>query len=181
MPLASETPHYQNVNSLFLTVCHSFSFYNFHIIFFQIMVLSSYQQFWPRSFKILWLFPIRHSQHPINYQTCTFSSKTLSYPCNFHWCNFALVQVFTYSYATFVAFWNSLPSGLFQFSSVSQSCPTLCDPMNPSTPGLPVHHQLPEFTQTHVHRVGDAIQPSHPLSSPSPPAPNPSQHQSLFQ
>ena len=61
-----------------------------------------------------------------------------------------------------------------QFSSVTQSCPTLCDPMNPSTPGLPVHHQLPEFTQTHIHRVSDAIQPSHPLSSPSP-APNPSQ------
>ena len=69
----------------------------------------------------------------------------------------------------------------FQFSSVAQSCPTLCDPMNCSTPGLPVHHQLPEFTQTHVHRVGDAIQPPHPLSSPSPPASNPSQHQSLFQ
>ena len=61
-----------------------------------------------------------------------------------------------------------------QFSSVAQSCPTLCDPMNRSTPGLPVHHQLPEFTQTHVHRVSDAIQPSHPLSFPSPPAPNPS-------
>ena len=57
----------------------------------------------------------------------------------------------------------------------------LCNPMNGSTPGLPAHHQLPEFTQTHIHRVGDAIQPSHPLSSPSPPAPNPSQHQSLFQ
>ena len=68
----------------------------------------------------------------------------------------------------------------FQFSSVTQSCPTLCDPMNCSTPGLPVHHQLPEFTQTHIHRVSDAIQPSHPLSSPSPPAPNPAQHQSLF-
>ena len=68
-----------------------------------------------------------------------------------------------------------------QFSSVAQSCPTPCDPMNCSTPGLPVHHQLPEFTQTHVHRVSDAIQPSHPRSSPSPPAPNPSQHQSLFQ
>ena len=67
-----------------------------------------------------------------------------------------------------------------QFSSVTRSCPTLCDPMDCSTPGLPVHHQLPEFTQTHVHRVGDAIQPSHPLSSPSPPAPNPSQHQGLF-
>ena len=68
-----------------------------------------------------------------------------------------------------------------QFSSVTQSCPTLCNPMNYSTPGLPVHHQFPEFTQTPVHRVGDTIQPSHPLSSPSPPAPNPSQHQSLFQ
>ena len=68
-----------------------------------------------------------------------------------------------------------------QFSSVAQSCPTLCDPMNCSTPGLPVHHQLPEFTQTHVHRVSDAIQPSHPLSSPPSPVPNPSQHQSLFQ
>ena len=68
-----------------------------------------------------------------------------------------------------------------QFSSVAQSCLTLCDPMNRSTPGLPVHHQLPEFTQTHVHRVSDAIQPSHPLLSPSPPALNLSQHQSLFQ
>jgi len=67
-----------------------------------------------------------------------------------------------------------------QFSSVTQSCLTPCNPMNRSMPGLPVHHQLPEFTQTHVHRVSDAIQPSHPLSSPSPPAPNPSQHQSLF-
>ena len=72
-------------------------------------------------------------------------------------------------------------SSSVQFSSVAQSCPTLCDPLNGSTPGLPVHHQHPEFTQTHVHQVGDAIQPSHPLSSPSPPAPNPSQHQSLFQ
>ena len=68
-----------------------------------------------------------------------------------------------------------------QFSSVTQSCLTLCDPMNCSTPGLLVHHQLPEFTQTHVHRVYDAIQPSHPLSSPSSYAPNPSQHQGLFQ
>ena len=74
----------------------------------------------------------------------------------------------------------SLPASV-QVSSVTQLCPTLCDPMNPSTPGLPVHHQLLEFTQTHVHWLGDDIQPSHPLSSPSPPAPNPSQHQSLFQ
>ena len=74
-----------------------------------------------------------------------------------------------------------VPLSSVQFTSVAQSCLTLCDPMNRSTLGLPVHHQLPEFTQTHVHRVGDAIQPSHPLSSPSPPASNPSQHQSLFQ
>ena len=60
-----------------------------------------------------------------------------------------------------------------QFNSVAQLCPTLCDPMNRRMPGLPVHHQLLEFTQTHIHQVGDAIQPSHPLSSPSPPAPNP--------
>ena len=66
-----------------------------------------------------------------------------------------------------------------QFSSVAQSCTTLHEPLNRSTPGLPVHHQLLEFTQTHAHQVGDAIQPSHPLSSPSPPAPNPSQHQGL--
>ena len=68
-----------------------------------------------------------------------------------------------------------------QFSSVAQSCLTLCDPMSRSTPGLPVHHQLPEFTQTCVHRVSDAIQASHPRSSPSSTTPNPSQHQSLFQ
>ena len=67
-----------------------------------------------------------------------------------------------------------------QIRSVAQSCPTLYNPMNRSTPDLPVHHQLPECTQTHVHRVSDAIQPSHPLSAPSPPDPNPSQHQSLF-
>ena len=67
-----------------------------------------------------------------------------------------------------------------QFSSVAQSCPTLCYPMNHSTPGLPVHHQLLEFTQTCVDRVRDAIQPSHPRSSPSPPAPNPSQHSFCF-
>ena len=70
---------------------------------------------------------------------------------------------------------------ILQFSSVAQSCPTLCDPMDCSVPGLPIHHQLQEFAQTHVHWVGDAIQPSHPLSSPSPAIFNPSQHQGLFQ
>ena len=73
------------------------------------------------------------------------------------------------------------PLRLTQFSSVAQSCLTLCDPVNHSTPGLPVHHQLSESTQTQDHQVGDAIQPSHPLSSPSPPALNLSQHQGLFQ
>ena len=79
-----------------------------------------------------------------------------------------------------ISFSGSYPSFPVQFSSVVQSYPTLCDPMNCSTPGLPVHHQLPEFTQTLVHRVSDAIQPSHPLSSPSPPALNLSQHQGHF-
>ena len=83
-------------------------------------------------------------------------------------------------------FWESLglqgdQTSSVQFSSVTQSCLTLCDPMNPSTPGLPVHHQLLEFTKTHFHWVSDAIQPSHPLSSLSPPAINLSQHQGLFQ
>ena len=87
---------------------------------------------------------------------------------------FGLSPPYFLLFSSFCSFW-------FQFSSVAQSCPTLCDPMNCSMPGLPVHHQLPEFTQTYIHRVGDAIQPSHPLSSPSPPAPNPSQNQSLFQ
>ena len=76
---------------------------------------------------------------------------------------------------------NPLVSLSVQFSSVAQSCLNVCNPMNCSAPGLPVHHQLLKFTQIHVHRVSDAIQPSHPLSFPSPPAPNPSQHQSLFQ
>ena len=70
---------------------------------------------------------------------------------------------------------------MYMFSSVAQLCPNPCDCMNHSMPGLPVHHQLLEFTQTHVHQVGDAMKPSHPLSSPSPPAPNPFQNQGLYQ
>ena len=81
----------------------------------------------------------------------------------------------------FVASVSEFYQGTVSSVQFSQSCPTLCDPMNRSTPYFAVHHQHPEFTQTHVHRVSDAIQPSHPLASPSPPAPNPSQHQSLFQ
>ena len=74
-----------------------------------------------------------------------------------------------------------LQDPIVQFNSVAQSCPTLCYPMDCSTPGFLVHYQLPELAQTHVHQVGDAIQPSYPLSSPSPPAFNLSQHQSIFQ
>ena len=89
-----------------------------------------------------------------------------------------------YLFHWFMSYFSSNASILInialEFSSVAQSCPTLCDPMNCRTPGLPVRHHLLEFTQTHVHRVRDAIQPSHPQSSPSPPAPNPSQHQSFF-
>ena len=86
----------------------------------------------------------------------------------------------------FIGYQNPLPISFpcqifqLQFSLVTQSCPTLCDPMDCSTSGLPVHHQFPEFTQTHVHWVGDAIQPSHHLSSPSPPSFNISQHRCLF-
>ena len=89
---------------------------------------------------------------------------------------------FASSYLKFSAFKCVIPGvSTVQSNSVAQSCPAVCDPMNRSRPGLPVHHQLPEFAQTHVHRVSDAIQPSHPLSSPSPPAFNLSQHQGLFQ
>ena len=107
--------------------------------------------------------------------TLFFISRSLSVP-HCHRC------FRTRDSASATAYWDSPVCWCdVQFSSVTQSCPTLCNPMNGSMPGLPVHHQLPEFTQTHVHWAGDAIQPSHPLSSPSPPAPNPSQHQSLFQ
>ena len=92
--------------------------------------------------------------------------------CQLNWYNLSPLTLYSHSITYYI---------LFQFSSVAQLCPTLCNPMNHSTPGLPVHHQLPESTQTHVHCVSDAFQPSHPLSSPSPPALNLSQHQGLFQ
>ena len=108
------------------------------------------------------------------------------------WCPLSTMEtIWHFSKFTFIAedrtvysltmVWLTISQLSVQFSLVTQSCPTLCDPMNHSTPGLPVHHKLPEFTQTHAYRVCDAIQPSHLLSSPSPPAPNPSQHQGLFQ
>ena len=115
------------------------------------------------------LFPIRATREALNILLETFGISWISL-------EHMLVDTGYWFY-----FRNRITFSSVQFSSVAQSCPTLCDPMNCSTPGLPVHHQLPEFTQTHVHRVGDAIQLSHPLSSPSPPAPNPFQHQGLFQ
>ena len=105
------------------------------------------------------------------------SVKALVYTSHSHKCR---SHVYNWKWSILI-FISQLLLTPVQFSSVAQSCPTLCNPMNRSTPGLPVHHQLPEFTQTNVHCVSDAIQPSHPLSSTSPPALNPSQHQGLFQ
>ena len=126
---------------------------------------------------IVWLLP-----------QCISSSQDRHFFPPFCWYYRSVTTyVFRYKYfSTTVNFkhfwWWSTPAYLHPlFSSVAQSCPILCDPMNRSMPGFPVRHWLPEFTQTHVHRVSDAIQPSYPLSSPSPPAPNPSQHQRLFQ
>ena len=95
-------------------------------------------------------------------------------------CESICVHIYIYIYHRKIL-WKKTYRFMVQFSSVTQSGQTLCDSMNRSMPSLPVNHRLPEFTQTHVHRVSDAIQPSHPLSSPSPPAPNLSQHQGLFQ
>ena len=117
--------------------------------------------------------------------TCTvlFYRSDYTYSCGIIWFVWTqtLQTVNSKNNETLSAFFPIRCFSSVQFSSVIQSCPTLCSPMNLSTPGLPVHHQLPEFTQTHVHRAGDAIQPSHPLSGPFPPAPNLSQHQGLFQ
>ena len=129
---------------------------------------------------------------PLPSQICFSYSYSVSLVCIsvflpapqcFHYCSFILffsIWLLFISSSCLIIMMVRTPYTV-QFSLVTQSCPTLRDPMTHSTPGLPVHHQLPEFTQTPVHRVGDAIQPSHPQSSPSPPAPNPSQHQSPFQ
>ena len=123
--------------------------------------------------KVLWYYIIRNT-----FGLVSGSCKKLPEPSEFpEWWNYLCYS----SVQKFPEWWNYLCYSSVQFSPVAQSCLTVCDPMDCSTPGLPVHHQLPEFTQTCVHWVHDAIQPSHPLSSPSPPAPNPSQHQSLFQ
>ena len=116
-----------------------------------------------------WHFPAPYSAHPQSFSSVRSEFHYLSHPSFLDWLP---TPALAHIYAS---------GNCVQFSLVTQSCPTLCDPVNRSTPGLPVHHLFLEFTQTHVHRVSDAIQPSHPLSSPSPSAPNPSQHRSLFQ
>ena len=131
-------------------------FATFHI---SAMRAQFYIFFWELSFNI-----------PFQPLLSPFSSNILAYS------HFGISVPIVFLFQKILFPWSSV-----QFSSVTQSCLTLADPMNRSTSGLPVHHQLPEFTQTHVHWVSDAIQPSYPLLSPSPPAPNPSQHHSLFQ
>ena len=132
---------------------------------------------------------------------CAFVKINLLYLCGavygffilFYWSVFILGPITCcldyHSIKILKSNWLTLPTFFFfflkcfqsvQFSSVTQSCPTVCNPVDCSIPGLPVDHQLPEFTQTHVHWVSDAIQPSHPLSSPSPPGFNLSQHPGLF-
>ena len=161
-------------------------------IFWSLLKLTSIESVMPSNHVILYcpllILP------PIFPSNRVFSNElALHIRCTKYWClNFSIDPSNEYSWLIFFRIeWFDLlaAQGILksllrvssvQFSSVTQSCPTLCDPMNRSTPGLPVHHQLPEFTQTHVRQVSDAIQPSHPLSSPSP-VPNPSQHQSLFQ
>ena len=109
----------------------------------------------------------------------SFLSTSFVYSCHLFLLSFTSVRSIPFlSFIEPIFAWNVTLSSV-HFSSVTQSYPTLWDPMNRSTPGLPVHHQILEFTQTQVHRVSNAIQPFHPLSSPSPPAPNPSQHQSF--
>ena len=136
--------------------------------------------------------PLPHTIHKNQFQIVQFSCSVMSDslqphesqharpPCHHQLPEFTQIHVHRVSDAIQPSHPLSSPSpsapNPSQHQIRSDPCPTLCDPMNRNTPGFPVHHQLPESTQTHVHRVGDAIQPSHPLSSPSPSAPNPSQH-----
>ena len=158
-----------------------------HSICQQIWKIQQWPQDWKRSVFIP--FPKKGNAEECWGVLHLYSSVILS--CSFLFFVFSLsgfgiwVMVASWnqfgSVPSWAVFWKSFRRIDIQFSSVSQSCPTLCNPMDCSMPGLPVHRQLPEFTQTHVHWLSDAIQPSHPLLSPSPPVPNPSQHQSLFQ
>ena len=161
-----------------------------HIIIFSYILPISLHE---RNFNLVTLFSLPSSSSPALFQTIKNKIFKLILSRNFHCacrvsCSWPPCVVFIPWYFTGRFLW-TLTSRTHDlkcweislFSSVAQLCPALCNPMDCSTPGLPVHHQLLEFTQTHVHWVGDAIQPSYPLSSPSPPTFNLSQHQGLFQ
>ena len=154
---------------LFLQLWPQLSFYHsLHRSFYLTWLMFGYLRRWSCGFVILrWPSPWRNFSFPKLYVYMCVSMLFLFLP--------------THLYLLYLLHLWSAGEVPVQFISVAQSCPTLCDPVNRSMPGLPVHHQLKEFTQTHAHQVGDAIQPAHPLSSPSPSAPNPSQHQGLFQ
>ena len=122
----------------------------------------------------------------VEFNTTSFLVLSLTYLGRVHYfrCNGPIVDHSTFAFIFIIILWLCIfyiYIYIYQFSSVAQLCPTLCDPMDYSMPGFPAHHQLPELAQTYVHWVSDAIQPSHPLSSPSHPAFNPFQHQGLFQ
>ena len=144
-------------------------------------LLKALAEIFRSSFFYLYFLSTPKSYHLFYLSIATSLEKTIISLPGYHskaqsyWLLFLFLSLSTYNP---VSKWCSRSD---QIRSVTQSYRTLCDPMNRSTPGLPVHHQLPEFSQTYIHRVSDAIQPSHPLSSPSPLAPNPLQHQSLFQ
>ena len=125
-----------------------------------------------KGYNCIWLFLRPNSLFPSSFSLSFISLFLLS-------SLFSLPSFILLSFPSFLSSFLIHFHGHYinQIRSVAQSCPTLCDPMNRCTPGLPVHHQLPEFTETDIHQVSDAIQPSHPLSPPSPLAPNPSQHQ----
>ena len=148
--------------------CIHFAIIKWGILMWQIIVLDDIGQFF-------YVFVDFLSSLSNNYGERVFKSSTII--VDFIISHFSSVS-FSFIY---LKLWCLVHTHSVQFSSVAQSCPTLCYPMNRSTPGLPVHQQLPESTQTHVHRVGDSIQPSHPLLSLSLPAVNLSQHQGLFQ
>ena len=150
---------------IFCTLVFNFWIYDFYLSFIHSYnYLYIFNSLWKANIVFFWLVLL-------------FSEKHFQLICKL-FCYLFCVQGLQYSSLMTHAALSILKS--IQFSSVTQSCLTLCNPMDCSTPGLPVHQQLPEFTQVHVHWVGDAIQPSHPLSSSSP-APNPSQHQCLIQ
>ena len=153
----------------------------FFLFSFLIFLSVKWNFYIPFLLSLVWKFSTVFQTWLSDWSTTTFKTVSSTHPLYLHHSPpqfTTLHNVFNWKFLLIYHAWgfNELPESKHwsvQFSSVTQSCPTLCDRMNHSTPGLPVHHQLPEFTQTHVYQVGDAIQPSHLLPSPSPPAPIP--------